>query len=149
MIYKLINGFVFGLALVLMIDFFIFIGLKLHYFDALGIKEYFNVYFFDNQPFLLVGLSAFTLGCAMLYAPLFKWVQGLYLVLLLTSISALYQPIGFALGERFFTKRNLLFSLGKQRFNADLLYEGRRNFYVKRSGIEHLIILSKSDAKIL
>jgi len=149
MIYKVMNGFVFGLALVLMIDFLIFIGLKLHYFDALNIKEYFNIYFFDNQPFALIGLSALLLGTAMLYAPLYRWVQGVYLVLLIASMGALYQPIGRSLGEMFFTKKDVEFVLGKQRFKADLLYEGRRDFYIKRDGIERVIKISKEDAKIL
>lgn len=149
MIYKIVNGFVFGLAMVLMIDFLVFIGLKLHYFDALEIKEFFNIYFFDNQPFLLVGVSALILGGAMLYAPLYRWIQGFYLVLLITSVSALYQPIGFTLGEMFFTKKDVEFSLGSQRFKGDLLYEGRRHFYIKRDGIDRVITLSKKDAKTL
>jgi hypothetical protein len=149
MIYKIINGFVFGLALVLMIDFLIFIGLKLHYFDPLDIKEFFNIYFFDNQPFLLVGACAIILGGTMLYAPLYRWVQGLYLVLLIISTGALYQPIGYSLGEMFFTQKETEFILGSQRFKADLLYEGRRYFYIKRDGIERTIKISKEDAKRL
>ena len=105
MIYKVINGFVFGLALVLMIDFLIFIGLKLHYFDALNIKEYFNIYFFDNQPFALVGLSALLLGKAMLYAPLYRWVQGVYLVLLIASISTLISLLAALWVKCFYQKR--------------------------------------------
>lgn len=149
MIYKVINGFVFGLAMVLMIDFLIFIGLKLHYFDALDIKEYFNIYFFDNQPFLLVGMSALILGAAMLYTPLYRWVQGFYLLVLIGSLSALYQPVGFSLGEFFFTQKDSHFMVGSQQFKADLLYEGRRYLYIKRDGIDRTIKISKEDGKRL
>jgi hypothetical protein len=149
MIYKIINGFVFGLAMVLMVDFLIFIGLKLHYFDALEIKEFFNIYFYDNQPFLLVGVCALLLGGAMLYTPLYRWIQGFYLILLLASLSALYQPIGYSLGEKFFTKKDAKFAVGSQQFKADLLYEGRYYYYIKRDGIDRTIRISKEDGRHL
>jgi hypothetical protein len=149
MIYKLINAFIFGLAMVLMVDFFIFIGLKLHYFDALGIGEYFNVYFFDNQPFALVGICALLLGGTMLYTPLYRWVQAFYLIVLIASLSALYQPIGSLLGEKIFVQKDIQFLVGSQKFSADLLYEGRYHYYIKRNGIDRVIKISKKDAKPL
>ncbi|NLC28812.1 MAG: hypothetical protein GX780_08600 [Campylobacteraceae bacterium] len=147
MIHKTINAFVFGLTLVLMIDFLLFIGLKLHYFDALNIKEYFNIYFFDNQPFIFVGVSSLVLGFAMLYSSFFRAVQGTYIFLLLASLGTLHPTVGYALGETIFLKPNTTFEVGSIIFEADLLYEGRYNYYVKREGIEKTIVLSKEDAK--
>lgn len=146
MIYKIINAFVFGLALILMIDFLLFIGLKIHYFDALNIQEYFNIYFFDNQPFIIVGASSLVLGFFMLYSPIFRIVQGFYLIFLLLSAGALYEPVGRSMGEKFFLEPNVDFKVGKINFKADILYEGRHHYHVKRKEIEKTIMLSKKDA---
>lgn len=149
MIYKVINGFFFGLTLVLMVDFLLFIGLKLHYFDALNIKEYFNIYFFDNQPFIFVGISSLVLGFAMLYSSFFRIVQAFYIIFLIVSVGALHAPIGQALGEKIFLEPNVSLQVGSTIFKADILYEARHNYYIKREGIEKTIILSKDDAKRL
>ncbi len=147
MSYKVINGFILGLALVLMVDFLVFIGLKLHYFDALGIGEYFNIYFFDHQPFVLLTLVALLLGFGVLYTPYAKILWWGYLVSLGVSGLALVEPVGRSLGEAFFLKENQQFQIGNVRFVGDLLYEGRSAIYVKRPDVEHTIRIAKTDVK--
>jgi len=51
MIARLLNAFLIGVGFVSIIDFLLFIGLKINYFDAYKIKEYFNTIFIDNQNF--------------------------------------------------------------------------------------------------
>jgi hypothetical protein len=145
MIAKIVNGFILGLALVLMFDFLIFIGLKLHYFDAHNIVEYFNIYFFDNQPYWLLATSALVFGVTMLYTRFTKRVQMIYLVVLGLSALTLFEPIGKAAGEQFFRVENQQFRVGSIRFRADLLYEGRHALYLKRDDIDHTIRILKKD----
>lgn len=145
MIAKIVNGFIIGLALVLMFDFLIFIGLKLHYFDARDIVEYFNIYFFDNQPYLLLAISALAFGITMLYTRFTRRVQMIYLFMLGLSALALFEPVGKALGEQFFLVENQQFRVGSTRFRADLLYEGRHSLYLKRDDIDHTIRILKKD----
>ncbi|MDY0238663.1 MAG: hypothetical protein RBS42_07400 [Campylobacterales bacterium] len=147
MIYKAINALVFGLAMVLMIDFILFIGFKLHYFDFYEIKEYFNVYFFDNQSFLVILTSSLILGYLMLYSPFPKFFQSIYLAVLLGSLTIFYHPIGHKVAQEFFTKEDLSFTIGKQNFKATLLYEGRDKIYIKRDEIERVIVIKKEDLK--
>ncbi|MBE0495127.1 MAG: hypothetical protein IBX45_01820 [Campylobacterales bacterium] len=145
MSYKLVNGFILGLVLVLMVDFLVFIGLKLHYFDALGIAEYFNVYFFDHQPFVLLGVCSLALGFGMLYTRFAKKIQWAYLVVLGLSGLSLVEPVGMALGEQFFLKPDQQFRIGTSVFRADLLYEGRHAIYVQRADIANTIRILKTD----
>ena len=147
MIYKIVNGFILGLALTLMVDFLVFIGLKLHYFDALKITEYFNIYFFDHQSFVLLGISALFFGIGVLYTPFAKLFWWGYLVFLGVSSLALMEPVGRSLGEAFFLQENQQFQVGNVRFVGDLLYEGRHAIYVKRPEIEHTIRIVKSDVR--
>jgi len=145
MSYKIVNGFVLGLALVLLVDFLVFIGLKLHYFDALEIAEYFNIYFFDHQPFVLLGIGALILGVGVLYTPFAKLFWWGYLATLCVSAFALVEPVGRGLGKTFFLKENQQFQVGSVRFVGDLLYEGRHAIYVKRPDVKHTIRLLKTD----
>lgn len=145
MIIKLINAFAIGLALVLLPDFLFFIGLKLHYFEFYKITEYFNIYFFDNQIFWLLGLVSLVVGYLMLYTPLRRTIEITYLLVLAASLFCLYEPVGKSAGEALFMKKSEKFRLGNTSFTGDLLYEGRQIVYIKRQGIEPTVKIKKEE----
>lgn len=145
MIFRLINAFGIGLALVLLPDFLFFIGLKLHYFEFYKITEYFNIYFFDNQIFWLLGLCALVVGYLMLYTPLRKAIQIFYLFVLGISLFCLYEPVGKSAGEALFMEKAQKFRLGNTSFTGDLLYVGRHIVYIKRAGIEPTVKIKKEE----
>lgn len=145
---KIVSSFLFGLMLILPLDFLIFIGLKKHYFDFYKIDIYFNIYFFDNQPFLYIALISLVFGFLLLYTPLRKPLQILYIIALIATFSTLFEPIGKPLGDKIFRQNNLSCRLGKQTFTADLLYKGRQNYYFKREGIKNSIKIPIHELKI-
>ena len=149
MIFRLINAFGIGLALVLLPDFIFFIGLKLHYFEYYKITEYFNVYFFDHQIFWLLGFVALSFGYLMLYTPFRKVVEVLYLFVLALSFLTLYAPVGQRAGEALFMKKDQRFRLGNTSFTGDMLYEGRKIVYINRQGIEPTVKLLKEEVMLL
>ncbi len=146
---KLISSFIFGLMLVLPLDFLIFIGLKIHYFDFYKIDEYFNIYFWDAQSFLLIFSLCFVLGFFVLYSPIRKFVRIFYLTILIACFVSLFKPISRNIGLVMFSKKALNCKLGKQQFQADLLYEGRKNYYLKREGIKKTIKIPKKNLLFL
>lgn len=145
---KLISSLFFGFMLILPLDFLIFIGFKKHYFDFYKIDLYFNIYFFDNQPFLYLLLISLIFGFLLLYTPLRKFLQLLYILALIASFATLFKPIGKPLGDMVFKKNGVNCTLGKQKFQADLLYKGRKDYFLKREGIKHTIKIAIDELKI-
>lgn len=148
MIIKIISAFLFGFILVLPLDFLIFIGLKLYYFDHYNVKEYFNIYFFDNQPVLLIAIASFILGYLMLFSPLKKITQLFYIIALCACVAMLYRPLATSFGEDIFMQKNKKFVFGTLSFTGDIVYKGRTFLYIKRPGIESIVKLRKDRVKI-
>lgn len=148
MIYKAFNSLFFGLLMILPLDFLFFIGIKLNYFDAYKIDEYFNIYFIDNQPYIYIVLTSIIVGALWLYSPLKRVVQAFYLFALIAFFSMLYEPIAGEVGREMFMKPNVKCQLGSYKFTANILYEGRTNYYLKRDNIIKTIKIPKKDLVI-
>lgn len=149
MIARVINAFLMGIAFVSIIDFLIFIGLKINYFDLYGVKEYFNVIFIDNQNFYILLPLSLVVGYLLLYSGFAKFFIRVYLVALLVSITALYKPVGKEIGKQAFLKENLRFKVGKTTFSADLLYKARDYTYLYRKDLAKTIKLKNEELKYL
>lgn len=149
MIYRIINSFFMGFAFVSLLDFLYFIGLKLHYFDFYHISEYFNVIFIDNQNFYLLIPSFFIAGYLMLYSGFSKIFIRIYILCIIISISALYEPVGNYLAKSAFMKENQTFQVGPRKFNGDLLYRGRQYTYIYRKDLSKTIKLLNTDVKVI
>lgn len=146
---KIVSAFLFGFILLLPLDFLIFIGLKLYYFDLYKVKEYFNIYFFDNQPIVFMLIASLVFGYLILFSPLKKLLQLLYIVALCGCIAMLYKPLATSFGEDIFMEKNKKFQFGSLNFEGDIIYKGRTFLYIKRVGIEPTIRLKKDKVKIL
>jgi hypothetical protein len=138
-----------GFAFVSLLDFLYFIGLKLHYFDFYHISEYFNVIFIDNQNFYLLIPSFFIAGYLMLYSGFSKIFIRIYILCIIISISALYEPVGNYLAKSAFMKENQTFQVGPRKFNGDLLYRGRQYTYIYRKDLSKTIKLLNTDVKVI
>lgn len=146
---KIVSGFLFGLMLILPLDFLFFIGLKRHYFDFYKIDVYFNIYFFDNQPFVWIGLTSLVFGFLVLYTPLRKVLEVIYIIFLLFCFAMLFRPIAGEIGRDIFMKQNLTCKLGNQEFKANLIYKGRKNYFLKRQNNPKTIKIPKNELKII
>ncbi len=149
MIIAVVTSFLFGFILVGLLDFLLFIGLKISYFDAYNITEYFNVIFIDNQNLILFVSLSLLFGYLMLYSRLSKFFDTFYIILLIVFASIFYKPVGKFVGEKLFMEKNKIFKIGDTRFRGDILYVGRNYYYIKREGIKSAIRLSKEELKVL
>jgi hypothetical protein len=134
MVVKLFNALFFGAIFVLLLDFLIFVGLKLNYFDYYGIDIYFNTLFVDNQQWLFLFIAAIMLGYAMLYLRGNIYFDRIYILLVLLSALTFYPPIGKALGERLFMQKDRKVTLLGKPIRVDILYLGRDRIYLKKHG---------------
>ncbi len=146
MIAKILNSFFIGLIFVLLLDFLIFVGIKINYIDFYGIKEYYNTLFVDNQSYLLLIITSFIFGYLISNKKIFKIFAYIYVVLIIVSFGTLYKPIGYKIGSMVFKKSDLIFKIGNITFKGDLLYKGRKFTYIYRNDIKKVIkIKNKED----
>jgi len=122
---KFIQALFSGLLVVLILDFFIFLGLYLHYVEALEIPFYFNAFFIDNQPWLLLFISTLLFGLLIIYNPI-KMVN-LAVLLLATSVSLLplIPSIGLNSGYWLFSLEPYDITINQQHYHGKLLYKRR------------------------
>lgn len=148
MFVKMISSLIFGLLMILPLDFLFFIALKINYFDAYQIKEYYNVYFFDNQPFLWLLLAGFVVGFLWLYSPLKRAIISLYLIAIILLFVNLHGSIFQDIAKDIFMQKDLTCKVANQTFQADILYNGRHFYHIRRSGIDKTIQIPKEDMSI-
>ncbi len=145
MISKVISSFLLGLIFVLLLDFLLFIGIKINYIDIYNIKVYYNPLFVDNQPYIVLFVLSIIFGYFISSKKRLKLFAYIYIVLIFLSLSTFYKPIGKNLGELLFKRDSLSFKVGKTAFNGDLLYRGRRYTYIFRKDIDKMIKLPNND----
>lgn len=138
---KLVSSFFLGLVFVLLLDFLLFIGIKINYIDIYHIKVYFNVLFVDNQSYILLIILSAVFGYLISNKKTFKVFAYIYIFFILISLSSFYQPFGKKLGKMIFEKDNISFKVGKITFQGDLLYKGRKTTYIYRKDLNKVIRL--------
>lgn len=146
---KLFNALIFGAIFLLLLDFLLFVGLKLNYFDHYGIEEYFNTIFIDNQPYILFVLLSIILGYAMFYLKRRRVFDRIYIILILIVATTFYQPIGEAVGSFLFTQKDQRLEVMDHNVTIDILYQGRQSIYLKKREHSRAVKYSYSEVKIL
>jgi hypothetical protein len=148
MIFGLFNSFLFGVILISLLDFILFLFLKINYFNALNINEYFNDIFVANHNFVILLSLTIPVGYLFIYAPFRKWIEKLYLFCILIAILGFVPSIGLEIGKKIFLEPNKTFILGNTTFNGDLLYRGKKFVYIKRPEIEKTIAIEEELLQI-
>ncbi len=132
---KLFNSLLFGSIFILLLDFLLFVGLKINYFDHYGIDEYFNTIFVDNQSYFLLFIISIALGYAMLYLKKRRVFDRLYIVLILIFSTTFYQPVAEAVGSFLFVEKNQKLQVLDENVTIDILYRGRNTLYLKKANL--------------
>ncbi len=145
MISKFVGSSFLGLILVLLLDFLLFIGIKINYIDFYHIKEYYNVLFVDHQSYLFLAVLSVIFGYFMLLKKSSKIFTLVYIILVFLSLLTFYKPIGYNIAQYMFKKDNIAFRVGNISFKGDLLYKGRRDTYIYRKDINKVIKLKNSE----
>ena len=143
------TAFIFGFIFVLLLDFLLFVGLKLNYFDYYGIDIYFNTLFADNQPYILLLIVSALLGYAMLYLRGNVIFDRIYIVLVLLFATTFYPPVGKATGEFLFAEKAKKMQILDRNETIDLLYRGRNAVYLKKPGGTFSVKYTYDEIKLL
>ncbi len=144
---KLVQALLSGVFFTFILDFFIFLGVKLHYIDFYEIDLYYNILFADNQNVLLFTFFTLFIGYLVIYLNNVKVKLSIIGLLFLLSFSTLIEPIGRGVGESMFTQKNQTFQNSRHTFIGDVYYSGRKTITFYDIELQKTIILDKKELK--
>ena len=142
---KLILALLTGMLITFIVDFFLFLGVKLNYFDFYEINIFYNVLFADNQNFLLFFGSSIVFGFILIFISNNKLTVALIIALTIIAIAPLFSNIGESLGKMMFMKKDVTYNEIKHSFHGDVYYDGRRTIHFYDNELQRIIILQKKD----
>jgi hypothetical protein len=136
-----------GIFFTYFIDFFLLLGIKLNYIDFYEIEIFYNIFFADNQNIYIYLVTSFFIGYLTIYLNAIKTKLFIIGTLFLFSLLSLIQPIGSALGELLFMKKNIILYTDRYSFRGDLYYSGREYIRFYDYDLKKIINLSKKELK--
>ena len=143
---RYIQLFLTGIFFTFILDFFLFLGIKLHYIDPLSFTLYYNVLFADNQNWLLFFASSLFIGW-LLYFTKNSIRIPVMLLLFALVLATLIPSVGKAVGEALFLKPNVTLHDKKFTFNGDIYYIGREKVLFYDHDLKKMIELDKKHLK--
>ncbi len=143
---KIIQAFLAGVLFTFILDFFLFLGIKLNYIDTNNIDVYYNILFADNQNIFLYAIVSFLFGFLIIYAN-HKLSISTAIVFTLLASSTLISPIGHKAGEILLMKKNVTLHDDKYSYHGDIYYNGRKSIAFYDYELKKVIILKKNRLK--
>lgn len=144
---KVVQAFLSGIFFTFILDFFLFLGIKLHYINYYGIDVYYNILFADHQCLIAYLLMTLFLGYLTIYYPRPKTSAVILAALFAAVLLTLVPPIGRAAGSMILLKKDQTLYDARYSYNGDVYYDGRDSIYIYDNELQELLNLSKKDLK--
>lgn len=142
---KAIQALLTGMFITFILDFFLFLGVMLHYIEFHKINLYYNILFVDNQNWYLFFSLSIILGWMVIYIKNYKVsLVPIILISIFTSLT-LFEDVGYMAGEAMFMKRDVTLSTSKFTYRGNIIYDGREEITFYRTDINKTITLKKKD----
>ena len=144
---KFFQAFLTGIFFTFILDFFIFLGIKLNYIDFHEIDLYYNILFADNQCFILYAVVSAIIGYIIIYVNNNK-VSAIVLGVLFSGAAlTLISPIGYKLGEMMLMEKNTTLQDERHTYIGDIYYDGRKRITFYDYNLKKVINLDKNRLK--
>jgi len=144
---KLMQALLGGIFFTFILDFFIFLGIKLHYIDFYEIDLYYNILFADNQNIFIFGFFTVFIGYLVMYVDFMKLKLSIIGLLFIISFSTLISPIGYGVGEMILMTKNQTLQNSHHTFVGDIYYNGRTTVTFYDTELQKIVILDKKELK--
>ncbi len=144
---KFILAFLSGIFFTFILDFFLFLGIKLNYIDYYEIDVYYNILFADHQSIIAYALSTLILGYITIYIDNNKLSAIVLGVLFFIVSLTLIPPIGKSVGTMLLMQKNVTLKDHRYTYKGDIYYEGRKNITFYDYDLDKIITLEKKDLK--
>lgn len=142
---KAIQALLTGMLITFVLDFFLFLGIFLHYTEHYEVGIYYNVLFADNQNWYLYFILSILLGYISVYVKNSKVSIIPLLLLALLTLLTLFKDIGYMAGETILMKKNATLKSAKHTYTGDIIYDGREKITFYSYNLEKIITLQKKD----
>ena len=144
---KFVQAFLSGAFFTFFLDFFLFLGMKLHYIDYYKIDLYYNPFFADNQNIYIYLFFTFIFGLLITYIENTKLTLIVIGSLFILSLSTFIQPIGHAVASALFMKKDVTYQTSRFTYRGDVYYDGRTTISFYDYDMKKIITLQKKDLK--
>jgi len=144
---KLFQALLSGIFFTYFIDFFLFLGVKIHYIDLYEIEIFYNILFADNQNIYIYLFFTLFIGYLTIYLNAIKTKLFIVGVMLFLSFATMIQPIGYSVGEMLFMKKNIILQTDRYSYRGDIYYSGRKNITFYDYDLKKIINLNKKELK--
>ena len=144
---KFFQALLTGIFFTFILDFFIFLGIKLNYIDFYEIDLYYNILFADNQSFILYTIFSAIIGYVVIYVNNNKVSAIILGILLFITSLTLISPIGYQLGEMMFMQKNVTLQDERLTYVGDIYYDGRKRVTFYDYNLKKVINLDKNRLK--
>lgn len=143
---KFIQALLSGIFFTFILDFFIFLGIKLNYINFYEIDVYYNILFADHQNLLIFSAVSLILGIIIIYLNN-KISVSVMSVLFLLVLSTLIHDIGYLVGEKMLMKKNVTLYDSRYSYTGDIYYDGRKTITFYDYELDKIITLKKDKLK--
>jgi len=144
---KFFQALLTGIFFTFILDFFIFLGIKLNYIDFYEIDLYYNILFADNQCFVLYAIFSAIIGYLVIYVNNNKVSAIVLGVFFSIAALTLIPPIGHKLGEVILMKKNTTLQDERHTYVGDVYYSGRTKVTFYDYNLKRVINLDKNRLK--
>ena len=144
---KFFQALLTGIFFTFILDFFIFLGIKLNYIDFYEIDLYYNILFADNQCFILYALVSALIGYLVIYLNNNKISAIVLGILFSLAALTLVPPIGYSLGEMILMTKNTTLQDSRHTYVGDIYYDGRKKISFYDYNLKKIINLDKNRLK--
>ncbi len=144
---KFFQAFLTGIFFTFILDFFIFLGIKLNYIDFYEIDLYYNILFADNQCFILYAIVSAIIGYIVIYVNNNKTSAIVLGILFSIAALTLIPPIGHKLGEMMLMTKNATLQDARHTYIGDIYYDGRTRVTFYDYNLKKVINLDKKRLK--
>ncbi|MBD3796181.1 MAG: hypothetical protein IE887_00270 [Campylobacterales bacterium] len=143
---KFFQALLSGVFFTFILDFFLFLGIKLGYTDFYEIGVYYNVLFADHQSWWLFLLSSLFIGYITLYA---QTKTTLYIVgfLFIATLATLIPSVGKTVGESLLSQKDVVVQTNRFSYHGDIIYSGREKVTLYDTELQKIIVLDKTKIK--
>ncbi len=142
---KAIQALLTGMLITFVLDFFLFLGIFLHYTEHYEVGIYYNILFADNQNWYIYFSLSLLLGYIAVYVKNTKISLIPLLLLALLSLLTLFKDIGYMAGEAMFMTKNTTLKSAKFSYVGDIIYDGREKITFYSYNLKKIITLNKKD----
>ena len=140
---KIIQAFLSGVFFTFILDFFLFLGIKINYINIYNIDEFYNILFTQHQNIFLFLTLSVIIGYIVIYLKVkskLVIIGTLFAFVLLTLI----EPIGMSVGKMMLMHKNVTLRTDKYIYHGDLLYSGRKKVYFYSKKFNKMLIFEKN-----